>query len=107
MLDSTGSSTYLLGMTSPQNPINDEIRQEGVVDILNHVTEVLWHFFSENETGLDNEEAISEFVDHLWSIAIACMASVGMEVLEKNGEDEYVVGFTPVKNVKEFLNNNS
>jgi hypothetical protein len=94
-------------MTSPKNAITDEMRQEVIVDILNHVTEVLWHFFSENETGLDNEEAISEFVNHLWNIAVACMASVGMEVLEKNGEDEYVIGFTPVKNVKEFLNNNS
>ena len=81
--------------------------QEGTVDILNHVTEVLWHFFSGNEKNLNTEDEINEFVEYLWNIAVACMASVGMEVLENKGDNEDRVAFTPVKNVKEFLVLNS
>lgn len=82
---------------------DEDQKQEALVSILNHVTEVLWFFFSEGEEGLDNEEAISEFVDNLWNIAIACMASVGLSV---NGKDEggrYAVSFAPVKDVKQYL----
>lgn len=86
-----------------QRVFNEDQRQQATVNILNHVTEVLWFFFSEGEDGLDNEEAISEFVDNLWNIAIACMASVGLEVVGQDQDGRYSVFFEPVKNVKQYL----
>ena len=82
---------------------DEDQKQEALVSILNHVTEVLWFFFSEGEEGLDNEEAISEFVDNLWNIAIACMASVGLSVNGKDEDGRYAVAFAPVKDVKQYL----
>lgn len=82
---------------------DEDQKQEALVSILNHVTEVLWFFFSEGEEGLDNEEAISEFVDNLWNIAIACMASVGLSVNGKDEDGRFAVSFAPVKDVKQYL----
>lgn len=86
-----------------QQVFDEEQKQQAIVNILNHVTEVLWFFFSEGEEGLDNEEAISEFVDNLWNIAIACMASVGLEVVGQGQDGRYSVLFEPVKDVKQYL----
>jgi len=86
-----------------QQVFDEEQKQQAIVNILNHVTEVLWFFFSEGEEGLDNEEAISEFVDNLWNIAIACMASVGLEVVGQDQDGRYSVLFEPVKDVKQYL----
>lgn len=86
-----------------QQEFTDDQRQQAIVNILNHVTEVLWFFFSEGEEGLDNEESISAFVDNLWDIAIACMASVGMAVVGQNDDGRYILSFAPVDDVKNYL----
>ena len=84
-----------------QIPNNE--RQDVVTAVLNHVTEVLWHFFSVNESGLDDEEAIDQFVVYLWGIAAASMGAVGLDVVGKNKDDRYVLSFSPVDDVVGFI----
>ena len=90
-------------MNSKLLQLTDSEKQEIASDVLNHATEVLWYFFSANETGLDDEASINQFVEYLWGIAVAAMASAGMEVIGRDEEGRNVLAFTPVENVSDFI----
>jgi len=90
---------------TPKIAFNKKQRKDATVDILNHVTEVLWFFFEENEEDLEDDAAMDEFVGYLWNISIACMSAAGMKVIGQDEDGSYVATFNPVKSVKELLIN--
>lgn len=83
--------------------ITPKQKKDATVDILNHVTEVLFYFFEEQEEGLDDDVILNDFVGTMWDIAIVAMASCGMNVQDISADGTYTVSFKPAKSVKEFL----
>jgi hypothetical protein len=97
-------------MTQTQIPsdiqiFNKEQTKDATVDILNHITEVLFYFFEEQEENLEDDGILSDFVSNMWDIAVVSMAACGMRVLGKSPDGSYFVSFRPEKSVKEFLIN--
>ena len=82
---------------------NKEQTKEATVDILNHITEVLFYFFEEQEENLEDDGVLSDFVGNMWDIAVVSMSACGMRVLGKSPDGSYFVSFKPESSVKEFL----
>lgn len=79
--------------------------KDATVDILNHITEVLFYFFEEQEENLEDDGVLSDFIGTMWDISTISMAVCGMRVLGKAADGSYIVRFNPEKSVKEFLIN--
>ena len=78
--------------------------KEDVVNILNHVTEVLFYFFEENEENLEeDDEALDDFQYFMWVIANVAMGATGMTVTGRNPDGTINAVFNPVKSVKKFI----
>jgi hypothetical protein len=83
--------------------ITPKQKKDATVDILNHITEVLFYFFEEQEDNLEDDGVLNDFVGTMWDIAIVSMASCGMNVQNVSPDGTYTVSFRPAKSVKEFL----
>lgn len=83
--------------------INKDEQREIVVQILNHVTQVLYFFFEEHEEDLDDDERMDEFISYIWEVAVLAMGSMNMKVLGKSTDGKFIVEMTPVDSVKKML----
>ena len=83
--------------------ITAEQRKKATVDVLNHITEILFYFFQEQEEDLDDDGILDDFVSRMWDIAVVSMAAAGMRINEINDDGSYLATFTPAKSVKEFM----
>lgn len=84
-------------------PNKAEIKED-VVNILNHVTEVLFYFFEENQENLEeDDEALDDFQYFVWVIANVAMGAAGMTVTGRNPDGTINAVFNPVKSVKKFI----
>lgn len=84
-------------------PIPKEKQRQHAVNILNHVTEVLYYFFEENEEGLENDEVLDNFISFLWEISVLCMGSLNMKVLGETEDGKVIAEIKPVESVKKML----
>lgn len=83
-----------------------EEKRLATIDVINHVCEVLFYFFNEEQEDLSEDDAaLAEFVDYMWDISISSMAAVGLSITGKNEDGSYTAIFKPVDSVKEFLIN--
>ena len=88
-------------------PFSREEKRLATIDVMNHVCEVLFYFFNQeqDEDITQDDGALTEFVGYMWDISIASMASIGMNITGKNEDGSYNAIFKPVESVKEFLIN--
>lgn len=87
-------------------PFSREEKRLATIDVMNHVCEVLFYFFNEEQEDLSEDDAaLAEFVDYMWDISISSMAAVGLSITGKNEDGSYTAIFKPVDSVKEFLIN--
>lgn len=77
-------------------------QKEHVVDIINHVSEVLYYFFEENEQ-LETDEQVEEFVLFMWDIAVLCMGSLNMKIIGETKDGKVLAEIAPVESVKGML----
>jgi len=82
--------------------IPKEKQKEHVVDIINHVSEILYYFFEENEE-LESEEQLEEFVLFVWDIAVLCMGSLNMRIVGETKDGKILAEISPVESVKQML----
>jgi hypothetical protein len=82
---------------------DEEARRGAAAEIANHIVEVLFYFFEEQEENLENDEELDEFVQYLWNIAILSMASVNMKILGTGEGRKIFVEMTPESSVKKML----
>lgn len=82
---------------------DEESRREAAAEIANHIVEVLFYFFEEQEENLDNDDELDDFVQYLWNIAILSMASVNMKILGTGEDRRIFVEMTPEPSVKKML----
>lgn len=82
--------------------IPKEKQKEHVVDIINHVSEVLYYFFEENEE-LATDEQLEEFVLFVWDIAVLCMGSLNMRIIGETKDGKVLAEISPVESVKQML----
>lgn len=83
--------------------ITAEQRKKATVDVLNHITEILFYFFQEQEDDLDDDGVLDEFVSTMWDIAVVSMAAAGLRINAINDDGSYSATFTPAKSIKEFM----
>lgn len=83
--------------------ITAEQRKKATVDVLNHVTEILFYFFQELEEDLDDDGVLDDFVSRMWDIAVVSMAASGLRINAINDDGSYSATFTPAKSIKEFM----
>ena len=87
------------------NKITKSQRQDATIEVLNHVTEVLFYFFQETEEDLEIEQVLNDFTSSMWDIAVVSMAAAGMKITGINEDGTYSATFSPVKSIKEFMIN--
>jgi hypothetical protein len=85
------------------NKISPQQKKDATVDILNHITEVLFYFFEEQEENLEDDGVLNDFVGTMWDISIVAMAACGMNVKDVAEDGTYTVSFKPANSVKQFL----
>lgn len=83
--------------------ITAEQRKKATVDVLNHITEILFYFFQEQEDDLDDDGVLDEFVSTMWDIAVVSMAASGLRINGINDDGSYSATFTPAKSIKDFM----
>lgn len=84
-------------------PFDKNDRKKATVDILNHITEILFYFFEEQEEDLDDAAVLNEFLQTMWDISILSLASAGMKIIGATEDGGYVATFKPVESVKKFM----
>jgi len=82
--------------------ISKDKQKDHVVDIVNHVSEVLYYFFEENEE-LETDEQLEEFVLFVWDIAVLCMGSLNMRIVGETKDGKVLAEISPVESVKQML----
>ena len=90
----------------PVETFNEDERREATAKVIDHVMQVLFFYFEENEENLDTDEGVDDFVKYLWSISCSALAVTGMRLIGKDAEGNYIATFNPSSSVKEFLQNN-
>lgn len=96
----TQTSTF-----QPVEIFNEDDRRLATAKVIDHVMQVLFFYFEENEDGLDTDEDIDDFVRYLWSISCSALAVTGMRLVGKDADGNYIATFSPSSSVKEFLQN--
>jgi hypothetical protein len=89
----------------PVEVFDEDGRRSATANVIDHVMQVLFFYFEENEEGLDTDEGMDEFVQYLWSISCSALAVTGMRLVGVDAEGRYVATFNPSASVKEFLQN--
>jgi len=94
-----------MGNASTFEPVKfftEEERIEANTKITDHIVQILFAFFGDQEDGLDDDDEFNDFVDSLTEIACLTMAVAGMHVLGGNSEGGIVAKFNPLASMEEF-----
>jgi hypothetical protein len=94
-----------MGNASIFEPVKFFTEEEQVIantKIVDHVVQILFSFFGDQEDELDNEEIFNDFVDSLTSIASLILAVAGMNIIGENSEGNLVSKFVPLASMEEF-----
>lgn len=86
------------------SPLSVEQAQAALLDTVDKMVEVLYFWMEEYETeDLEDVDNLSEFVSHLWNIAMLCVVSIGFKPFGVGDEGEIYAEIQPVKDVKKLL----
>lgn len=86
------------------NPLTVEQAQNALLDTVDKMVEVLYFWMEEYETeDLEDEDNLSEFVAHLWNIAMLCLVASGFKPFAIGDEGEIYAEINPVQDVKKLL----
>jgi hypothetical protein len=91
---------------TPVEVFGEDERREATGKVIDNVMQVLFFFFEENEENLEDDEALDEFINYLWSISCSALAVTGMRIIGKNEDGQYVATFNPSTSVKDFMQKN-
>lgn len=96
---------YVRSMPNPETDIvriSKAQQKEHIVDIANHISEVLYYFFEENE-DFSTDEQVEEFVLYIWDIAVLCMGALNLKVIGETKDGKILAELNPVESIKQML----
>lgn len=82
---------------------NEQSKRSATVDIFESVMKVLFFYFEEEQENLDDDGEMELFTDYLWDVTTSAMASIGINVIGKDEDGNYIVKMKPHKSTKQFL----
>lgn len=82
---------------------DEKSKRAATVDVFESIMKVLFFYFEEDQENLDEEGEMEIFTDYLWDITVSAMSSVGINIVGKDEDGNYIAKLRPPKSVKQFL----
>jgi hypothetical protein len=81
----------------------EQAKRAATTEILDRIVKVMFFWLEEEQEGLDEPEAMDEFSDFLWTVAVSAISSVNINIFGKDENGKYLATIEPCASSREYL----